>query len=84
MRTAIFVASAMTFAAPAAASEATAPSASRRTADGVPPAPNNCPTKKFWSNTICELRPMEAFSSMDLADKKATEDRAGADLPPTS
>jgi len=27
---------------------------------------------------------MEAFSSMDLADKKATEDRAGTDLPPTS
>jgi hypothetical protein len=24
---------------------------------------------------------MEAFSSMDLADKKTTEDRVGADLP---
>jgi len=75
-RTALVRTSAKTFAAPAATPDATMPSASRRTADGVPLAPNICP-EKSRSKPICECSPIPAFSSMERADTKSNRGSCG-------
>src|SRR5215217_5389524 len=58
----------MTAGAPTATSEATLPSASTSTAEGVPEAPKARPTANCWSNSTGEVRPISLFASSEPAE----------------